>query len=130
MGECRLLRMGLPAAGMLLSQQRFTCVRCCWPGHCRAAAVVEECQCNWKPHVSALSGDANGRNFFRNQPSPHRLPQVRANLATALGVGPKQDLPPIMFQTEVADVSDQMGELAREGWPWVGVGSSSWDAIL
>lgn len=38
---------------------------------------------------------------------------MRANLATALGVGPKQDLPPIMFQTEVADVSDQMGGLAR-----------------
>lgn len=44
---------------------------------------------------------------------------MRANLATALGVGPKQDLPPIMFQTEVADVGDQMGELAgREGLGW------------
>lgn len=51
-------------------------------------------------------------------PMPRPCPQVRANLATALGVGPKQDLPPIIFQTEVADVGDQMGELAGLGDDW------------
>lgn len=38
------------------------------------------------------------------------LPQVRANLATALGVGPNRDLPPIMWQEEVDQIVKQMGE--------------------
>ncbi|PRW56929.1 glycosyltransferase family 61 [Chlorella sorokiniana] len=53
----------------------------------------------------------------------HMMEWVRANLATALGVGPKQDLPPIMFQTEVADVGDQMAA------PLEGIPPDTWVAL-
>ncbi|KAL4853094.1 hypothetical protein ACK3TF_005878 [Chlorella vulgaris] len=38
----------------------------------------------------------------------HVMEWVRATLATALGVGPSQDLPPVMWQQEVAHITDQM----------------------
>lgn len=40
----------------------------------------------------------------------HVMEWVRATLATALGVGPDQNLPPIMWQQEVGQIVDQMGE--------------------
>ncbi|EFN54929.1 expressed protein [Chlorella variabilis] len=38
----------------------------------------------------------------------HVMEWVRATLATALGVGPDQNLPPIMWQQEVGQIVDQM----------------------
>ena len=40
----------------------------------------------------------------------HLMEWVRATLATALGVGPNQHLPPIMWQQEVPQIMDQLCE--------------------
>ena len=45
----------------------------------------------------------------------HVMEWVRATLATALGVGPRQALPPIMWQQEVPAIMDQLSECAGVG---------------
>jgi len=46
----------------------------------------------------------------------HMMEWVRATLATALGVGPKRDLPPIMWQQEQDHITKQLGECGGVGW--------------
>ncbi|KAL4450135.1 hypothetical protein ABPG77_010804 [Micractinium sp. CCAP 211/92] len=53
----------------------------------------------------------------------HMMEWVRANLATALGVGPNRDLPPIMWQQEVDQIVKQMGA------PLEGYSPSTWVAF-
>ena len=52
----------------------------------------------------------------------HVMEWVRANLATALGVGPDQHLPPIIWQQEVGQITDQLCEWWRV---WFGVAAAA-----
>ncbi|PSC72084.1 EGF domain-specific O-linked N-acetylglucosamine transferase [Micractinium conductrix] len=53
----------------------------------------------------------------------HMMEWVRATLATALGVGPQRDLPPIMWQHETGHIGEQMGS------PLEGFSPSTWVAF-